>query len=118
MRQDSEYLLCEPCEQRIGQWENHVSQLAVQPDGTSPPFQTIKIRTRRKPGKEAEADGSALGIQVALFAASVVWRASVCIRPEISLGPYAEEFRAFLRGDAAGLAHVRLMVHVIDPRIG
>jgi hypothetical protein len=117
-RQDTEYLLCGPCEQRIGNWENHVAKIAVQPDGTSPAFQAVTLRTQRQTGVEAEADGSALGTEVALFAASVVWRASVCSRPEVSLGPYADEFRAFILGDSTKLEHARLMVHVIDPRAG
>lgn len=116
--QDTEYLLCGLCEQLFGRWENHVAKLAVQADGSFPAFEAVTIHGRREAGTEAEANGAALGDEVAWFAASVLWRASVSYRPEVSLGPYAEEFSLFLRGSATRLEHARLVVHVIDPKTG
>jgi hypothetical protein len=116
--QDSEYLLCGSCEQRLGKWENHVAKLAFQPDGTFPAFRAVKIRTHGDRRPEVEAGGSALGTETAYFAASVVWRASVSSLSGVSLGPYEDEFKAFLQGRETRLEHARLIVHVIDPDVG
>ena len=57
--QDTEYLLCESCEQRFGRWENDVSQLALQLDDSFPAFEALTIRGHREPDKETEANGAA-----------------------------------------------------------
>jgi hypothetical protein len=87
----------------------------LQPNGALPAFQKIRMRLHREPRKETIADGSALGLEVAYFAASVVWRASVTVDPAVRLGPYADEFKAFVQGRETGLKHARLIVHVLDP---
>src|SRR4051794_12828304 len=53
-KQDSEFLLCDVCEQRFGNWENHVSRLALQPDGRSPAFELVSIRYPHELQREAE----------------------------------------------------------------
>jgi hypothetical protein len=116
--QDTEYLLCERCEQRIGRWENHVSKLAVQPDGSLPALRAVTLQAHRRSGEETPADGAALGIETAHFAASVVWRESVRSQPSVRLGPYAGEFHAYVSGQKVTLEHARLLVHLIDPEAG
>jgi hypothetical protein len=116
--QDYEHLLCDECEQRFGKWDNHASRLAVQPDGASPALGAIRLLGHPQPTVENEADGTALGFDTALFAASVIWRAAVSSRGEVRLGPYRDEFRAFLNGDMPYLEHARLMIQVIDPKGG
>jgi hypothetical protein len=116
--QGTEYLLCGSCEQRLGRWENHVSQLAVQPDGSFPGFRAMSPSRHAEPGKEVVADGTTFGVDVALFAASVVWRASVSVNHDVRLGPYEQEFRDFVFGSRMTLDHARLVVHLIDPSAG
>jgi hypothetical protein len=114
-KQDTERLLCTACEQRFCRWEDRVSRLAVQDDGSSPALRAITMRARMMPGMESEADGSVLGDQLALFAASVVWRAGASSRKDVTFRGYAEEFKSFVFGGPARLDHARLIVHIIDP---
>lgn len=114
--QDREYLLCGGCEERFGRWEKHVSGLATQPDGSSPAFSAVTLRGERQPRQETEADGTALGEETGLFAASVVWRAAVCSEPSVHLGPFREEFQSYVLGSRTDLPHARLIVNVVDPQ--
>jgi hypothetical protein len=114
-KQDREYLLCHGCELRFCRWEDHVARLALQRNGTSPAFDAVTLLGQRGPGQETVADGSALGDELALFAASVVWRSAVVSRPDVRLGPYIDEFHAFVSGASPDLPHASLVANVIDP---
>jgi len=114
--EESEHLLGECCERRVGEWEAHVSQLALRPDGASTAMRMVTLRASRVLNQEAEADGAALGDELGLFAASVVWRESARSKPRVTLGRYADEFKAFLLAGHGALEHARLMIHIVDKR--
>lgn len=74
-----EYVLCDPCEQRVSAWENHGSTLLAQEDGSFPWIDRSNIILRAGDNQElGVADSSALEPEkLLLFASSVVWRASL-----------------------------------------
>jgi hypothetical protein len=108
-----EPLLCEDCEGRLSVWENVVSGLVVQVDGSFPWLAAL-------PGSEVgkPSDSSALDTDgITRFASSVLWRASVSnVVPEAFLGPkYDEVFRRFLLGEAGFPPRTSLSVTLAAP---
>jgi hypothetical protein len=118
--QVKEPLLCSSCEQRLGVWDEYASQVSRQLDGSFPARdRSLPIDTNDlSDGVEAIVDASALNLSdIATFAASVVWRASVSSKCEARLGPkYEEEFARYLRGCAQFPACGRLFLYLIDPK--
>ncbi len=116
-KQPTEYLLCDDCEQRLSVWEDHAARLAVQPDGSFPALDAMPILQRFESGVEQwKGNGTALGMEMALFAASLCWRASVSDEYNVDLGPHAEQFRQFLLGLTTTLPDARLTVTLVDRR--
>ena len=111
--QFKEHLLCGDCEQVFSRWENAVSQLVVQGDGT---FPWLAALPHSVPGKPADSSGLDTDT-ITRFAASVLWRASVAKTvPEVSLGPtYDEAFRLFLQGKADFPSSASLIVSLFTP---
>jgi hypothetical protein len=81
----TEYLLCGDCEQRLGDWDAHLSQLLVQADGSFPWLAALN-------GGSLLADADT----VARFAYSVVWRGSVCTKLAADLGPYERPLAEYI----------------------
>jgi hypothetical protein len=101
-RQVKEYLLCTPCEQRLGVNENYSSTVANQQDGSAPIFDHVLRMGEPEPG------GAALGVPTTLdcekvlrFGSSVLWRSHLSSRvPKCSLrADHAEAFRRYLLGE-------------------
>lgn len=118
--QDTEYLLCESCEQRFSGWEKYVSEQARQIDGSFPASSSLR-NVQQLADKERVyhlCDASALQIDViSRFAASVIWRASVSKKfDRVQLGErYSGEFRRFLLEDNLPFpSQARLVVEFID----
>jgi hypothetical protein len=117
--QPREYLLCNMCERRFGVWEEHVSGLAVQHDGRFPALNLVRLHGPFEADKECAAVGAAVGAELGYFAASICWRASVgATYPDVNLGPYEGAFKRFLDGSDGALECSRLVVQVIDRRLG
>lgn len=119
--QNTEYLLCESCEQRISRWERYVSMQARQLDGSFPASSSL-TNLRQVVGSDGRlytlGDASTLEKDaITRFAASVVWRASVSRRfTRVRLGDrYEEEFRRFLLDDSQALpSNARLIIEFLD----
>lgn len=99
----TEHLLCGECEQRLGDWDAHLSKLLVQADGSFPWLADLEIGSSR-------ADQDA----VIRFAYSVVWRGSVCTKLPANLGAYERSFAEYLlTPDRPPPTNTSLRVHLI-----
>lgn len=116
--QYAEYLLCRRCEARVGLWDRHVAELALQPNGKFPAVERAPLIGELS-GRELQVvDLSALNVgKIALFAASVIWRASISRTfARVRLGPYEDPIRNYLLDDGSSFpAFARLFVHIIRP---
>jgi len=114
-----DYLMCGPCEQRIGVYDNYVSQIACKADGT---FAALSSATptlnHLRTADSYAVDVSSLDTKMIVqFAASVFWRASVSARfPNMSLGRYEDQFRAFLHGTGDFPSDARLVLSIISTK--
>jgi hypothetical protein len=116
--QDAEYMLCRPCEERIGPSENYLSSIALKEDGTFPALDKTAIVPTPTDAEWKIGDASALNCEViAYFALSIVWRASVSTRfAKISLGPkYDAAFADYLLGRTPFPTSARLVVEFMQP---
>ncbi|HXK19049.1 MAG TPA: hypothetical protein VNG33_14655 [Polyangiaceae bacterium] len=119
--QDAEYMLCEACERIIKVGEDYAADVSLQVDGSFPARNACVVE--RHDGEDCIADASALDIdKLAHFAAGVVWRASVSTTlkhyDDIDLGKYNVQFAQYLSGKAGFPANARLMIELLDPKIG
>lgn len=115
----TDYLLCSPCEQRVGRWEAYVAGVALQTSDRFPALDAATVEVDIPNMKVLNL--SALDVaQLVRFAASVFWRASISFRlPRVSLGAYEEPFREFLLGTALDFPQAaRLTVHLVRPTDG
>jgi hypothetical protein len=106
------YLLCEPCEQKIGRWESYASSLARQPDGSKPLFDMLEPAPMldgmyRAPSLDVDA--------LSRFGVSVFWRSSISAAfPNFELGKSDESsLREYLAGGATFPDNARLTLAVI-----
>lgn len=116
------YLLCKQpsenaCEDRLGVWEDYVSQLAYK-DGAFPALATARANliAGGTPGKEAGRLASLNVDFIARFGASVLWRGSQFRKelPSLQLGPYADELRRYLRDEAPFPKNARMLLTLMD----
>ncbi len=118
----SDYLLCWDCEQRFNRngenwflahcWRRNQFRLATMLDSASPQLNFPRTQTRIYHGSGILGQGVTA---LPYFAASMFWRASVhqwegC--KGIALGPYKEQLRKYLMGEAQFPADCALMVSV------
>jgi hypothetical protein len=110
--QRKDYLLCEPCEQKVGRWDNCASALAKQPNGTIPLLGMLEPAPMldgvfRAPNIDVDA--------LARFGASVFWRASISAAfPKFQLGHDDEEaMRQYLNGESTFPTRARLTLAII-----
>lgn len=113
--QITQRLLCATCEGYFGRRESHVARL-TQPVGDSIKFARKVTRISAPSGRLASCNDRLDADQLAYFAASMFWRASV-MRGSYRLGAYEEEFRRYLLGEAAFSSRVALSVGLFDPSI-
>ena len=116
--QDAEYMLCRPCEERIGPSEKYAASIALNEDGTFPAIDKTTVVPTPPDPEWKIGDASALDCDViAYFVASVVWRASVSARfPKVSLGTkYDTAFADYLLGRTTFPSSARLMVELMQP---
>ncbi len=114
-KQEREYMLCGPCEQRFGVWENHVSRVTKQVDGTFPALDTAEpvVMMGDDPMRRIVAIDRDVVVK---FGLSVFWRGSIRKRPVVSLGGRDEEdFRRYLNGETAFPERARLSVELLKP---
>ncbi len=119
--QARERMLCPDCEERFCRWEDRVARLAIQIDGRFPAIEVVDLYPGSlQPGHVADGDGSLLGRELGLFAASVVWRASAAttLFHDVSLGSYEQTFGDFVLERRDDLPCARLMVQLIEPAFG
>jgi hypothetical protein len=118
-RQFTEYLLCSPCEQRIGRWENYVSTVAVQNDDRFPAAEAATRIDELCLPDVTVVDLSALDVAaIVRFGSSVIWRASVSREfDRVQLGErYEPLVRRYLLDDSATFPHfAKLHVELIRP---
>jgi hypothetical protein len=123
-KQITDYLLCRECEQRLNRngesyflqicWRRNGFRLHAILDSATPAFVTDRFRiyaAAKIPEINVEA--------ISYFAASVFWRASVhhwkrYEDAQIDLGPYEEQLRKYLMGDADFPNDCTLWVSVSD----
>lgn len=124
-RQLRAHLLCADCEERFSKHgENWVLENSRRADGT---FKLASILAQHQPAVFADGNATkvyhAAGISevdrvsLAYFAASIFWRGSIhgwnADRTiPVPLGPYSEQFRKFLLGEANFPEHVVLLLTV------
>lgn len=102
----TEYLLCGGCEQRLGDWDAHLSQLLVRADGSFPWLTDLQ-------GGSTRADPD----MVTRFAYSVVWRGSVCTKLAANLGAYERPFAEYLlSSDCSPPANTSLRIYLLPDR--
>jgi hypothetical protein len=103
-KQDTELMLCEACEHRFGRAENYVARvLRADDDASTPPFMSMLGAVRATKQRVRLADPGKLDTELLVyFGLSVIWRASVSTEiDQCHLGPYEEQFRAFLLGESS-----------------
>lgn len=111
----TEHLLCDSCEHRLGGWEDAVSRLARQTDGSFP-ARAKCARVVLVPGLHSLAAPDADAIL--RFGVSVLWRASAAARfPGIAFGEgYHDAFREYLLGTNSAFPRDAVMsLKLIDP---
>lgn len=114
-RQITQYLLCDPCEQRFGKHENRVSQLCWQTDGTFPLREASPWTRQDDDGFALAEIDEATSESLGYFGLSVVWRADV-MNQDVSLGEkYREVLRGYLNGETVLPANVQVSVVVFRP---
>lgn len=113
--QITEYLLCRNCEQRFGQVESYISEIAYSNDGTPIPLQILGIKHDTS---SRFVTLTALDIdKIKYFAASVIWRAHVSKR-KLSLGDkYGEDLRSYLHGSGSFPNNFRISIVILDQPI-
>ncbi len=92
-------LLCRPCEDRLGDWEDYAARNALQKDGIT--FSALASAVTVAKDTEMElVDLSALDLdKLTRFAVSVFWRADVAgSSPIVNLGAAREPIRLYLLG--------------------
>lgn len=124
-KQLSEHMLCKPCEDRIGRWEDYVARVSLQRDGkTFPARDAVQIQADLSRDDLVTADASALDVTALVrFAVSVAWRASESSElPGVSLGRYADAARVFLLGDGEDVTTMpewcRVSLALVTPPAG
>lgn len=118
-KQAAEYMLCRPCEERIGDREKYVSTIAVDAAGAFPAVQQSRpVYVHDSEWKVADA--SSLDCDaIAYFAASVIWRASISdVFSRVTLGSYESRLGAYLLGVAPFPSGVLLIVEFMQPVSG
>lgn len=115
-----EKMLCENCEQLIGNSEKYVEKIAFETDGELKFLNGLEILTVVKEGKSLEyVSLSNLNTdKIVYFASSVVWRACVAHRQDTGkprLGQrYQEELRSYLLGGSGSFPkNARLIMGIL-----
>ncbi len=119
--QYADYLLCDACEQRFGNWETYVANIALQTDGRFPALaNAMPIAGLAYENWRAVDLAGLQPATLARFAASVIWRASVsAVFPGVSLGTYASAFASYLLDDGVPVPScARIVLQIIDPAPG
>jgi len=100
-KQVTKPLLCRPCEDRLGDWENHAARNVLQEDGVTFPALASAVTVAKDTEIEV-VDLSALDLdKLTRFAVSVFWRADVAgSEPIVDLGDAREPIRLYLLGAA------------------
>jgi hypothetical protein len=94
-KQIAEHLLCPSCEDRFAVFDEYVSNLAYQSNGSSPVPELVPYLrvTRDQVVEAANLDA----VKLLHFGLSVIWRAHICrTLNKVTLGPHAEGIRAYL----------------------
>ena len=122
--QVAEHMLCEACEQRLGESERYVASLAYTTSGDPVPLKRLGLTpsvvpsafARYASAKDLDTD------KLVLFGSSVVWRAYVAKRKDTgkpNLGrKYVEEFRRYLNGETSFPQNARLTLAMLDQQMG
>ncbi len=116
----ADYLLCRPCEDTMGRWDNYASKVSYN-KGSFPglehalahvvpdPFNTPKVTISDVSGLDART--------LVLFGTSVLWRAAASphLCPSIRLGPYFDRFLGYLlsEGSLPFPERARLLLHLL-----
>jgi hypothetical protein len=106
-----EHLLCEDCEQRFSGWENHLSRILVQENGSFPWLEEVhRVRQMGAAAIPSLVDAEA----VVRFAYSVFWRGSVCAELMPRLGQYERTVAEYLLGKGPLPKRASLIVELIE----
>lgn len=98
-KQVTTYLLCGDCEARFSEREDYLAAL-TETDATGRPKIVRDVTRLNTPRGVLVELGSAIDTQtLAYFAASVLWR-SCAMSLDCRLGPYEQDFRSYLLGNA------------------
>ena len=110
------HLLCEQCEQRLGLLDRSAADAAYTRSGECPIISQLGAERRRSEDEVSFADAVDVETeQLAAFGVSVVWRLHAGSR-HVELGPYAEDARSFLVGEAPFPRAFRVLLGVyFDP---
>jgi hypothetical protein len=107
----TEYLLCEGCEHRFCLDEDYASRVLVQKDGSFPWFDRVRSRIIDR----WLVDSSAMDADALVrFAVSVVWRAGVCSKLPVQLGPYRRPIGEFLLGNRALTSEAHVVAKLLE----
>lgn len=92
-----EHLLCETCEQRFSVWENYVSTITVQAEGT---FLALDSLTKHQADPNVMSAAALDCDAIVRFGASIFWRSSIGTRVVFALGSkFDDAFREYLASD-------------------
>lgn len=111
--QITQHLLCDKCEQRFSRREDYVAQLTEVVDGKIK-FLDYVTRLETPRGQLAKLSNEIDLAAVCYFAASVIWRSGAMHR-SCQLGPYEQQFRAYLLEEAPFPDMAALSLAVLEP---
>ncbi len=120
-KQAKEYLLCRDCEELFSDWEDYISIIAVQSDNSFPALDQLLNFTSLAGTNDQVGDASNLNTEkIALFAASVLWRASVSETfSEVNFGDkYNKLYQNYLLGKSQFPEQSCLVLEFVNPKSG
>lgn len=118
-KQMSTYLLCRPCEDLLGDWEDYAASVSLQEDSvTFPILGSAIVIMATSDAAVAQLTGGVDVDKLSRFAVSVFWRADVAqTEPVVDLHLAREPIRAYLLG-APLPSQIDLVLTVLRPRPG